>query len=156
MFQQIVNAVVPVVVAGAVAVAVAVVKAVGSATVAYIGKKKEEVVKKIGANEYNRNLTFSEQAWGMVDEYFRITPNVKKTVDSTSTKFKEFLLAKVPGLTDAEIKDFQQTIAGEVNAGRKAITDPVGTQATPSAGMKNPASSSDTQEVVASEPTGAE
>ena len=127
MFQQIVNAVVPVVVAGAVAVAVAVVKAVGDAAVAYIGKKKEEVVKKIGAGEYNRKLTFSEQAWGMVDEYFRITPNVEKTLDSTAAKFKEFLLAKAPGLTDSEIKDFQQTVAGIVNAGREAVTAPANT-----------------------------
>lgn len=149
MIQQIVSAVVPVVVAGAVAVAVAIAKAVGDAAVAFIQKKKEEVVKRIGADEYNRNLAFAKQAWGMVDEYFRITPAVEKTLDSTLSKFKEFLLAKVPWLTDAEIRDLQQTVAGIANAWKSS--------GNVSACGTAPAEKGPTdQEVVASAPTGAE
>lgn len=122
MIQQIVNTVVPVAVAALVAVLVAVIKAVGDAAVSFIGKKKEALEAQIGAATYTQRLAFARQAWGIVDEYFRITPAVTKTVDTAQAKFAEVLKKMVPSLTDEEIAQLRQAVAGEVNKGKTAVT----------------------------------
>ena len=130
MEQQIWSAIAPILVTAAVAVLTAVITAIGNATVAFIRQKRDALIRKIGSDEYDRDLEFASQAWKMVDEFFRITPSVEKTVESTFVKFKEYMLAKVPGLTDAQLEDLRQTIAGEINEGREAITEPATTTTT--------------------------
>jgi hypothetical protein len=79
------------------------------------------IYSKLGAEKYNKLYNFALDAWRITDEYFRITPNVEKTVDSTFEKFKETLLHKAPGLTDQQINDFRLAIAGALNEGREAL-----------------------------------
>ena len=122
MLQQIINAVVPVAVASIVAIFVAIIKAVGDAAISFIEKKKEAVQVKIGIDTYNQRLAFARQAWNIVDEYFRITPAVQKTVDSTGKMFADEMKKLVPSLTDEEIEQLRQAVAGEVNKGRAVVT----------------------------------
>ena len=79
------------------------------------------IYSKLGAEKYDKLYNFALDAWRITDEYFRITPNVEKTVDSTFEKFKETLLHKAPGLTDQQINDFRLAIAGAVNGAREAL-----------------------------------
>lgn len=119
--NEIINAVQPAVASAATLILTAVISAVGAKLVALINRRKEKVVAEIGAAEYNRKLGIAKQVWGAVDEYFRITPNVQKTVDTASGKFAEMLGKALPGITTDEIKQLQAVVAGEVNAGRAAV-----------------------------------
>jgi hypothetical protein len=122
MYQQIINAVLPVVVTALVAVAVAIVKAVGDAAISFAQKQATALEIKIGADTYNQKLTFAKQAWNMVDEYFRITPTVQKTIDAAQSMFAVELKKYVPDISDDEIAQLRQAIAGEVNKGKATIT----------------------------------
>ena len=120
--NEIINAVQPAVASAATLILTAVISAVGAKLVALINRHKEKVAAEIGAAEYNRKLSIAKQVWGAVDEYFRITPNVQKTVDTASGKFAEMICKALPGITIDEIKQLQAVVAGEVNAGRAALT----------------------------------
>jgi len=124
MVQQIVNAVVPVAVAALIAVLVAIIGAVGDAAVSFIRKKKEALQVKIGADTYNKNLSFAFTAWNIVEEFFRITPAVEKTLDSTGKMFADEMKKFVPSLTDAEIEQLRQAVSGAVNKGKAVVVAP--------------------------------
>jgi len=120
--NEIINAVQPAVASAATLILTAVISAVGAKLVALINRRKEKVVAEIGTAEYNRKLGIAKQVWGAVDEYFRVTSNVQKTVDTASRKFAEMMYKALPGVTADEIKQLQAVVAGEVNAGRAALT----------------------------------
>ena len=100
----------------------AVIKGVGDAAVSFIEKKKATVVAQIGADTYNQNLTVAEDVWNLVDEYFRITPTVTKTIEAAQEKFSEEIKKAIPDIMDDEIEQFRQAVAGEVNKGKAALT----------------------------------
>ena len=122
MVQQVINAIVPVAITALVAVLVAGVKALGDAGVELINRKKEAVVAKIGADTYNQRLAVARQMWGAVDEEFRITPTLEKTIENKQKLFAEKIKKAIPGITDSEIEQLRQAVAGEVNKGREALT----------------------------------
>ena len=124
MGQQILNAIIPVAMTFILAIIAIVIKELGGAGVNFLIQKKEQITTKIGIDKYNSLLVFAEKVWLLVDEYFRITPNVIKTIDNAQLKFKQEILKKFPQLTDAEIDQIRQIIAGEINAGREVITSP--------------------------------
>jgi hypothetical protein len=121
MVQQIINAIVPVAITAIVAMLVAVIKALGDAGVAYIQKKKDAVVTKIGADTYNHRLTVAKSIYGAVDEEFRITPTLDKTIVNKQAMFDEKIKKAIPNITDDEIAQLRQAVAGEVNKGKAAI-----------------------------------
>jgi hypothetical protein len=125
MLQQILNDIIPVLITAIIAILVAIIKKAGDAVVAWLGKKKEAEGVKIGINTYNQNLAFAKAAWNIVEEFFRINPLVQKTVDSTWSMFATEMKKFVPTLTDDEINQLRQAIAGEVNAGKAVVTAPV-------------------------------
>lgn len=129
MWQTALNTVLTAAVAALVAVLVAVVKAFGDAAVEYVQQKIKAVQQKVGADNYNQKLDFARQAWNITDEYFRITPTVEKTFAAKQAYFADQLKKLIPGLTDEEIEQLRQAIAGEVNKGKAAVTSP----ATPNA-----------------------
>jgi hypothetical protein len=104
-----------------VAILLAVISFVGAKTVSFIEQKKAALQVKIGADTYNKNLAFAKSAWNIVDEYFRITPTAEKTLDSTAKMFTDEMKKFVPQITDADIEQLRQAIAGEVNQGKFVI-----------------------------------
>lgn len=124
MTQQIINAIVPVLVTAIIAVLTAVIKLVSDAAIEFIEKQKEALVIRTGVEKYNAELTVAREVWGIVDEYFRITPNVTKTMETAQERFTQELLKRIPGLTADEIEHLRQAVAGEVNKGREVITSP--------------------------------
>lgn len=134
MFQQIINQVEPVVISAAVAILTAAITAAGTAFVQFIQAKKAAVVQKMGVDNYNQKLAFAKQAWAMVDETFRITPALEKTIAAKQEAFAAELEKLVPDITAEEIEQLRQAVAGEVNKGRAVLTAPADTptvQATP-------------------------
>lgn len=121
MYQQIINAVVPVLITALTGVLVAVIKVVGDAAVNYIGEKAAAVKAKAEADKWNHWLDLARQAWNIVDEEFRITPALKKTVAAKQAEFEVQIKRLIPGVTDDQIEQLRQAVAGEVNKGREAI-----------------------------------
>lgn len=121
MVQQIINAIVPVAITAIVAILVAAIKALGDAGVAYIQKKKDAVVAKIGADTYEHNLSVARSIWNIVDEDFRITPTLDKTIANKQAMFDEKIKKAIPNITDDKIEQLRQAVAGEVNKGKAAI-----------------------------------
>ena len=78
------------------------------------------ITNKIGNSE---QLTAAKEVWNIVEEKFRITENAKATLGSKMDMFDNLLLAKFPGLTKEDLENLRQSIAGEVNKGKEAITD---------------------------------
>jgi hypothetical protein len=110
-----------------VAILLAVISYVGAKTVAFIEQKKEALAIKIGADTYNKNLAFAKSAWNIVDEYFRITPLAEKTLDSTGKMFTDEMKKFVPQITDADIEQLRQAVAGAVNQGKAVVMAPAET-----------------------------
>lgn len=121
MWQTAFNTILAAAAAALAAVLAAAVKALGDAGIDYIRQKQKELQARIGMEQYNRNLSFARQAWNMVDEYFRITPTVQKTVEAKQQEFAKELKKLIPAVTDPEIELLRQAVAGEVNKGREAL-----------------------------------
>lgn len=122
MLNQILNAVEPIIVSAAVACLTALVGIVGNAAVKFIATKKAALEQQIGVDKYNSDLQTARNVWGVVDEEFRIHPELTKTIESAASKFEDELLKKVPGLTPDEVDHLRQVVAGEVNKGRAVVT----------------------------------
>jgi len=125
MVQQIINAIIPLLITAIVGILGVIIKSLGDALIAFIETKKKEIIVKIGSATYNQNLVFAKSAWNIVDEYFRINSTIEKTIDSAQAKFAEEIKKLVPSITDEEIAFLRQTVAGEVNKGRDVIITPI-------------------------------
>ncbi len=124
MWQTAWNTVLTAAAAALAAVLAAAVRAFGDAGVAYLQQKRDELRARMGAQEYDRRLAFAREAWNVVDEYFRITPGLIKTIEAKQEKFAEELKKRLPAVTDTQIEQLRQAVAGEVNKGREALFPP--------------------------------
>jgi hypothetical protein len=70
----------------------------------------------------NQNyFTEAKKIWDMVDENFRISTTVEEKLKSKIEQFNEALLVKFPELSQRDIDDLRQSIAGEVNQDKEAV-----------------------------------
>lgn len=115
MIDQIINAIVPIAITVIISVLTAVINAVGKAAIKYIEKKKEAVMQEMCTDKYNCQIEFARAAWGMVDEYFRISPSIEKTFEAKQSVFDKILSDKYPELKSPDIIQLRQTIAAEIN-----------------------------------------
>ncbi|WP_271814152.1 hypothetical protein [Clostridium beijerinckii] len=78
----------------------------------------EEVILK------NKNyITVGKAIWNIVDENFRISKTVEEKVLSKADQFDKLLLAKFPELSQDDVVEIRQAIAGEINQGKSAVVD---------------------------------
>lgn len=129
MLNQIVNTAIPFLVTAIVATLTAIVKIVGTNVTNYLEVKKDALAIQTGVDKYNATLQKAKSIWAIVDEEFRITPTLEKSIENKQAMFDKLLKAKIPSLTDDEISDIRQAIAGEVNKGKSIVTsDAIATQ----------------------------
>lgn len=83
--------------------------------------KRKEIEQRIGADKAKDIEDMAYKIWLQVDEHFRITQFVGDTIAAKQSMFDKLLLEKIPGLTQKQIEDLRQSIAGEVNKGREKI-----------------------------------
>jgi hypothetical protein len=95
--------------------------------IAYFQAKQKWVIDKIDVNTYNQTLAFARDIWLIIEEHFRISDKIGKVTDEKIAMFSELLKQKVPGITQENIDYFRQTIAGEFNAFKDKITEPIAT-----------------------------
>lgn len=118
-----VNQIGPVVIAGVIAVLGVTIKAVGNVIIELIQKKKEEVEQKLQIGKHQQELATAREVWGMIDEKYRITDKVENLIKSKADDFDKLLLEKIPYLTKEQVQDLRQTIAGEINQGKKLLNE---------------------------------
>ena len=131
MEQWIISNIVPILATALFAVITAIVKGIGDVIIAYFSRKEKALIAKIGADTYNHDLTVARSVWGMVDEEARTNPELQKIIGNVTARiqakqklFAEKIQKAIPGITDDEIEQLRQAVAGEINKGREALTAP--------------------------------
>ncbi len=72
----------------------------------------------------NKNyITVGKAVWNIVDEHFRISKTVEEKLASKAELFDKLLLTKFPELSQGDIAEIGQSIAGEINQGKTAVVD---------------------------------
>ena len=94
------------------AILVTIIKKIGNEAVEYISKKKEVAEQQLNSDKNKEILEFAMKAWNIVEEEFRVTK---------AEMFDKLLLEKFPILTEKQIAEIRQAIAGEINRGREAL-----------------------------------
>jgi hypothetical protein len=85
-------------------------------------KLKDEVEQRIIASGHMQDLQTAKEVWNIIEEKFRITENAKEVLDTKANEFDRLLLQRIPGLTQNNLDDLRQAIAGEVNKGKETLT----------------------------------
>lgn len=70
-------------------------------------------------------VTAAKQVWNIVEENFRITEAIKEKISSKADAFDKMLLAKFPELTQSDVAELRQSVAGEINTGKEAVLSQV-------------------------------
>ncbi len=72
----------------------------------------------------NKNyITVGKAVWNIVDEHFRISKTVEEKLESKAEMFDKLVLAKFPELSQDDVVEIRQSIAGEINQGKAAVVD---------------------------------
>lgn len=121
MVQQIIDTLVQILITIIVAVFTVAIKAVGNAAVNLINEKAAAVKTKASQDKWSHLMDLSRAAWNIVDEEFRITPNLDKTIAAKQAEFETQIKKLLPGVTAEEIEELRQAVAGEINKGKAAI-----------------------------------
>ena len=121
--DTLINQIGPVVIAAVIGILGVTIKAVGNVIIELIQKKKEEVEQKLQIGKHQQELATAREIWNIVDEKYRITDKVEDLIKSKADDFDKLLLEKIPYLTNDEVQDLRQTIAGEINQGKKLLNE---------------------------------
>ncbi len=121
--DTLINQIGPVVIAAVIGILGVTIKAVGNVIIELIQKKKEEVEQKLEIEKHQQELATAREIWNIVDEKYRITDKVEDLIKSKADDFDKLLLDKIPYLTNDEVQDLRQTIAGEINQGKKLLNE---------------------------------
>ncbi len=121
MKELLISQIAPIAVTAITAILVAIIKTIGDATLEVLAQKKEQIEQAIKASGHEQDLQTVKEVWNIVEEKFRITENSGTLLSSKADEFNNLLLQKIPGLSQQNIDDLRQSIAGKVNAGKAAV-----------------------------------
>lgn len=128
LLTQVLSEAAPYVVAAVVGILIMVIKKVGDAVIEKVVEVLPHVQKlleqKLGVEKTKQLESQAWKVWQQVDEHFRITEFVGDVIKAKQDMFDKLLLEKVPGLTQKQVEDLRQAIAGEVNKGKEKIVTP--------------------------------
>jgi hypothetical protein len=71
-----------------------------------------------------KNKTYidaAKQVWNVVEENFRITELIEEKISSKADAFDKMLISKFPELTQNDVVELRQAVAGEINSGKEAV-----------------------------------
>ena len=68
-------------------------------------------------------IEVAKQVWDIVEENFRIAETVENKLNSKADEFDKLMLKKVPELSEDDVKELRQSVAGEVNRGKQAVLE---------------------------------
>jgi hypothetical protein len=125
--QNLINQAGPILASGVAGTVVFLANKAGSELKALIPSLQQNLENKAGAQKTANLESEAQKIWNIVDEQFRITQFVGDTIKAKQDMFNQKLLAKFPGLTQTEIDDVRQAIAGAVNQGKASVADTINT-----------------------------
>lgn len=102
-------------------VLVAIIKSVGNEAVEYLKAKKKVADQKIKESKYAELFEVGKNIWNMVEEKYRVTDNIENLAKSKAAMFDRMLLEKFPHLTEKELTEVRQALAGEYNKGKAML-----------------------------------
>lgn len=102
-------------------VLVAIIKTVGNEAVEYLKTKKKVADQKIKESKYAELFEVGKNIWNMVEEKYRVTDNIENLAKSKAAMFDRMLLEKFPHLTEKELTEVRQALAGEYNKGKAML-----------------------------------
>ncbi|AIY82964.1 hypothetical protein U729_2620 [Clostridium baratii str. Sullivan] len=108
---------------GITGILVAIIKSVGDVIIEYIGKKKQVVEQRLQLDKHVEEIETAKQVWNIVEEKYRITDNITNLAKSKADMFDKLLLEKIPYLTEEEVKQLRQALAGEINKGKALLNE---------------------------------
>jgi len=88
---------------------------IGKEVVKLAPKLIDFVVAKIGLTNYTKSKLVALDIWNIVEEEFRLNELIGDTIQAKQIMFKTLIKQKIPSITDAQIENFRQAIAGEFN-----------------------------------------
>jgi hypothetical protein len=112
----------PILATAIVAILVRVIYKIAPIVIQLLLKLKDEAEQRIIASGHMQDLQTAKEVWDIIEEKFRITENAKEVLDTKANEFDKLLLQRIPGLTQNNIDDLRQAIAGEVNKGKETLT----------------------------------
>jgi len=121
MKELIISQIAPIAATAIVAILIRIIYQVGKPAIQLFLKLKEEAEQRIIASGHESELKQAKEVWDIIEEKFRITENASAVLGSKSDIFNQLLLQKIPGLTQSNLDDLRQAIAGEFNKGKAAI-----------------------------------
>ena len=68
-------------------------------------------------------IEVAKQVWDIVEENFRIAETVENKLNSKADEFDKLMLKKFPELSEDDVKELRQSVAGEVNRGKQAVLE---------------------------------
>lgn len=101
------------------------IKAILKLLVEVLGKKlikaglEEELLKN------QKYINAAKMIWNVVEENFRITETIEEKILSKADAFDQKLLAKFPELTQNDVTELRQAVAGEINQGKDVVLNQV-------------------------------
>ncbi|MBI6019998.1 cobalt ABC transporter permease [Clostridium perfringens] len=104
-------------------VLVAIIKSVGNSAIEYLQVKKKVADQKIKESKYNELFEVGKNIWNMVEEKYRVTDNIENLAKSKAALFDRMLLEKFPHLTEGELAEVRQALAGEYNRGKAMLNE---------------------------------
>jgi len=122
MKELFINQIAPTIATVIIAILVSIIKKVGDAAIELFVTKKKEGEQIIKANVHEEQLKIAKEVWNMVEEKFRITENALAFLGSKADYFDKLLLQNIHGLTEQNMDDLRQTVAGEFNKGKVALS----------------------------------
>lgn len=93
----------------------------GDSGINYLESHRALIEHTLQTNKHQQEIQTAKEVWHMVDEKFRITDDLKELLKSKADEFDKILLNKFPYLTQSEITDIRQAIAGEINKGKDEL-----------------------------------
>jgi hypothetical protein len=63
----------------------------------------------------------AKMIWNVVEENFRITEVIEEKISSKADAFDKMLLAKFPELSQSDVSELRQAVAGEINKSKDAV-----------------------------------
>lgn len=119
--QDLLNQITPVLTTTLIAIIVAIVGYLGKEVVKLVPLLIDNIVAKIGLAKYQQDKMFAQDIWHIVDEHFRVEQIVGDTIQAKITLFRSLIKRKIPAITDLQIENLRQAIAGEVNKNKALI-----------------------------------
>ncbi|MGM8297276.1 cobalt ABC transporter permease [Clostridium perfringens] len=100
-----------------------IIKTLGDQLIQLIKIKVEATDQKLKASKYSEIYEAGKNIFYAIEEKYRVTDNIESLAKSKAALFDRMLLEKFPHLTEGELSEVRQALAGEYNKGKAMLNE---------------------------------